>query len=119
MMPRTDDLPGIENTNLDAFLRHMRDAADSRFWLGLVVGALVFMWSPLFTLRLPVPAFFLPRALLEKHAERVFAHPRYLLRQSVLLVRLSAGMCWGSDRAVRACFALAPYEPDPGTFRTS
>jgi hypothetical protein len=34
-------------------------------------------------------------------------------------VRLSAGMCWGADAAVRARFGLPAYGPDPGTFRTS
>jgi hypothetical protein len=34
-------------------------------------------------------------------------------------VRLSAGMCWGADSAVRALFNLPPYGPDPGTYRTS
>src|SRR5258708_7139595 len=63
--------------------------------------------------------FVLPRGLLERHADRRLSHPVYLLRQAVFLVRLSAGMCWGADANVRARFALAPYAPDPGTFRDS
>jgi hypothetical protein len=42
-----------------------------------------------------------------------------LLRQALLVVRLIAGMCWGADPRVRACFALEPYPVDPGTFRAS
>jgi hypothetical protein len=119
MMPRTEVLAGIADTDLDGFLRRMRRDADPLFWLGLVVGAVVFAISPLLTVGLPVPAFVLPRKLLERHSERLVVHRIYLVRQAVFLLRLSAGMCWGSDPSVRAHFALAPYPPDPGTFRQS
>jgi hypothetical protein len=117
MMPRTDSLPGIADTDLDGFLRRMRLEAEPVYWLGLVVGAIVFVLTPLVTVGVPLPAFFLPRKMLQRHAERLVMHPVYVLRQAVFLVRLSAGMCWGADTSVRACFALAPYNPDPGTFR--
>ena len=119
MMPRTDALPGIADTDLDAFLRKMKDESEPLYWTGLVLGAVVFALTPLITIAVPLPAFLLPKGLLEKHAERILTHPIYLLRQSALLVRLSAGMCWGADEAVRARFNLPPYGPDPGTFRTS
>ena len=119
MMPRSDALPGIVDTDLDGFLRRMKREADSLYWLGLVVGGIVFALSPLLTVYLPVPAFFLPRALLARHSDRILSHRIYVLRQAVFLVRLSAGMCWGADAKVRALFALAPYPPDPGTFRRS
>jgi fumarate reductase subunit D len=119
MMPRSDALPGIGDTDLDGFLRKMKRDADPLYWLGLAVGAVVFAVSPLLTVYLPVPAFFLPHGLLEKHCERILSSRIYLLRQAVFLVRLSAGMCWGADEKVRALFALAPYPPDPGTFRPS
>jgi hypothetical protein len=118
MMPRTDALPGIINTDLDGFLRKMRREADFMYWLGLAVGAIVFAFSPLITVFVPLPAFLLPKKLLARHSERILAHRIYVLRQAVFLVRLSAGMCWGADEAVRARFALAPYPTDPGTFRT-
>jgi hypothetical protein len=117
MMPRTEALPGIADTDLDAFLRRMRDDAEPLYWSGLVLGAVLFALTPLFTLGIPLPAFFLPRTLLDRHADRLLSHRVYLLRQAAALVRLSAGMCWGADPAVRARFELAPYEPDPGTFR--
>lgn len=118
-MPRTDKLPGIADTELDAFLRKMQKEADGMFWLGLVVGAIVFMLSPLVTVWLPVPALFLPKSLLARHSERILAHRIYPLRQAVFLVRLSAGMCWGADANVRARFELPAYIADPGTFRQS
>jgi hypothetical protein len=119
MMPRTGALPGIEDTDLDGFLRRLRKEADFIFWLGVVVGAIVFAITPVLTIGLPVPAVVLPRKLLARHSERILSHRIYLLRQAVFLVRLSAGMCWGADEAVRARFALRAYPIDPGTFRQS
>jgi hypothetical protein len=119
MMPRTAALPGIADTDVDGFLRRMRADAEPLFWLGLVLGAVVFVLTPLITVGLPLPAFLLPEAALARHAERVLSHRVYSLRQVVFLVRLCAGMCWGADPAVRSCFALAPYAPDPGTFRAA
>lgn len=119
MMPRTDALPGIADARLDEFLRGMRREAEPLYWLGLVVGAVVFMFSPLVTVFLPLPACFLPGKLLARHSERIVSHRIYTLRQAVFLVRLSAGMCWGADDHVRASYALAPLAGDAGTFRQS
>ena len=119
MMPRTDALPGIGDTDVEGFLRRLRREAEPLYWVGLALGAVVLALTPLITIGLPVPAFLLPRRLLERHAQRALSHPIYAVRQAVYLVRLSAGMCWGADPAVRARFALAPYPADPGTFRTS
>lgn len=119
MMPRAAGLPGIEDTDLDGFLRKMRRETEPLYWLGLVVGAVVFAISPLVTIGIPLPALFLPASLRYRHAERLVSHPIYLLRQGAFLVRLSAGMCWGADPRVREHFALSPYASDPGTFRQS
>jgi fumarate reductase subunit D len=119
MMPRTNAVAGLADTDLDGFLRRLHREAEPRFWLGVVVGAVVFAITPIVTVWLPLPAFLLPKTLLERHSERILAHRIYLLRQAVFLLRLSAGMCWGADTAVRATFALPAYGPDPGTFRQS
>ncbi len=119
MMPRTPELPGIADTDLDGFLRRMRKESDRLYWVGLVAGAWLFALTPLLTVFVPLPAFLLPKRLLARHAAKLVGSRLYLLRQGVFLVRLSAGMCWGGDPAVRAKFALAPYAPDPGTFRVS
>ncbi|MGZ3423643.1 MAG: hypothetical protein ACXVEE_37625 [Polyangiales bacterium] len=119
MMPRTEGLPGIEDCDLDGFLERMRRDSDALYWLGMIVGAWVYMLTPIVTVYLPLPAIMLPEKLLAKHSERIIASRIYLLRQAVFLVRLSAGMCWGADPAVRAKFALGPYASDPGTFRAS
>src|SRR5258708_38913551 len=36
LMPRTDALPGIGDTDVDGFLRRMHADADSLYWTGLV-----------------------------------------------------------------------------------
>ena len=119
LMPRSPLLPGLRDTELDAFLRKMRREAEPTMWLGLVLGALLFALTPLLTIGVPLPAFLLPERLLARHTERIIAHPLYLLRSAMAVVRLVAGVCWGSDPHVRAHFSLAPYPVDPGTFRTS
>jgi len=117
MMPRTEALPGIADTALDVFLRRLQKETIGLFWLGLALGTVVFMLTPLVTIGVPLPAFALSKSLLDRHTERILGHPVYLLRQAVFLLRVSAGLCWGADEGVRAHFALAPYPPDPGTFR--
>jgi hypothetical protein len=119
MMPRTESLPGIADTDLDGFLRRLRKETLTIYWVGLVLGAVIFTVTPLLTVGLPLPAFALPKKLLDRHTERILSYPIYLVRQGVFLIRLSAGLCWGADAEVRARFALAPYAPDPGTFRQS
>ena len=52
-----------------------------------------------------------------RHANKIAYHPIYLLRQAVFLVKLSAGLCWGSRPEIRAIFSLPPYAEDPGTWR--
>lgn len=119
MMPRTDKLPGIEDTDLDGFLDKLRRDADVIYWIGLIAGSVLFMLTPLLTVHVPLPAILLPKEWLDRHTDKILSHPAYLIRQGVYLVRLNAGMCWGADPKVRALFALKPYPADPGTFRTS
>jgi hypothetical protein len=117
-MPRSAALPGLADTELDAFLRRMHRESDSLFWAGIVAGALAFALTPLITLGLPLPAFALPQRWRARHAARLLSHPIYALRQAMILLRYAAGMCWGADPHVRASFALKPYPSDPGTFRS-
>lgn len=117
LYPRTEALPGIEDTEPRAFLRQYRREASTLIVLGLVLGAMAFAWSPIVTVYWPLPSFLLPRAVLDRHAMRVGGSRIYLLRQSIFLVKLAAGMCWGQHPRVRERFALSPYPDDPGTWR--
>jgi hypothetical protein len=122
LMPRTpgeDSLPGIADTDVTAFLRAMKRESHPVYWLGLVLGAWTYVTTPFMTVFVPLPSFWLPRKLRELHAQRITITPFYFIRQAVLLVRLSAGLCWGRDPRVRARFELAPYPPDPGTYLRS
>jgi hypothetical protein len=121
LMPRgtsQDALPGIADTGVDEFLRTMKRESDGVFWLGIALGAWVYALTPMLTVYVPLPAFLLPASLRDKHAQRIVGSKLYLVRQAVFLVRLAAGLCWGRDPQVRARFALAPYAPDPGTYRS-
>jgi len=117
--PRTETLPGIADTDVAGFLKRYRSDATRLMWLGLVVGTLLFVWTPILTVYWPLPSFLLPKKVLDRHAHRVTSSRLYLLRQAVFLVKLAAGLCWGSHPAVRAKFGMAPYDADPGTWRTS
>lgn len=118
LYPRTDELPGIEDTDVGAFLRRYRAEAPLLMWLGLIAGTCAFVLSPLLTIYLPLPSFLLSERQLDRHASRVTTSRLYLLRQAVFLLKLAAGLCWASHDSVRHRFAMAPYPPDPGTWQT-
>ena len=119
LYPRTDELPGIEDTDDVGFVKRYRRDSTALMYLGLLAGTAAFIASPLVTVYLPMPSFFLPKRLLERHAQRVSYSRIYLLRQAVFLLKLAAGLCWGAHPAVRAKMSMAPYPEDPGTWRTS
>ncbi len=118
LYPRTE-LPGAADCHLDDFLKRFNREAPPLIRLGVLLGALAFHLTPLFTVFVPLPAFLLPAGLLDTHAARISSTRFYLLRQTIFLLKMAAGLCWGADPAVRARFALPPLPADPGTWRTS
>ncbi|MDQ3037783.1 MAG: hypothetical protein M3Y87_35645 [Myxococcota bacterium] len=119
LYPRTGELPGAEDCDLDAFLVRFRRESPALMWLGVVMGAVIFHLTPLMTVFVPLPAFLLPRSLRDRHAYRITSGGLYLTRQSVFLLKLAAGLCWGAHPSVRERFALAAQPSDPGTWRAS
>jgi hypothetical protein len=119
LYPRTAELPGAEDCDLDAFLVRFRRESPFLMWLGVIAGASIFHLTPLFTVFVPLPAFLLPRSLRDRHAYRITTDGLYLTRQSVFLLKLAAGLCWGAHPEVRKRFALAALPADPGSFRPS
>lgn len=117
MMPAGHGLPGLARADAVAFARRVRHEADALYYLGLLLGGVVFALTPLLTVYLPLPSLLLPRRLLDLHAQRIVAHRAYLVKQAVFLVRLNAGMVWGAHPECRAAFELAAYAEDPGSFR--
>ena len=119
LYPRTAELPGAEDCDIDGFLRRFRAETTFLMWLGVVMGALVFHLSPIITVFVPLPAFLLPRGLRDKHAYRVTTGGFYITRQAVFLLKLAAGLCWGAHPEVRKKFALPALASDPDTWRTT
>ena len=117
--PRTAELPGLEDTGIVEFLSRFRRETNFLMWLGIMAGAVLFAVSPLFTIGVPLPAFWLPRSALERHARNISTSSIYLVRQPMFLLKMVAGLCWGAHPDVRKLFHLEPYEADPGTWRTA
>jgi hypothetical protein len=116
LYPRSE-WPGVEDCGLDAFLTRFREETPPLIWLGTVMGALLFHLTPVLTVFVPLPAFLLPRRLLDLHAARITSTNLYLLRQAIFLVKLAAGFCWGTHPSIRARLALPPLPADPQTWR--
>jgi len=119
LYPRTDALPGIEDTGIDAFLVRFRRDSSLLIYLGLLLGTFVYHSTPLLTVYVPLPAFMLPAAVRERHAARILTSRVYLLRQAVFIVKLIAGLCWGADPVVRQKLGQPPIPADPGTWRST
>ncbi len=119
LYPRTEDWPGAEDCDLDAFLARFREETTTLLWLGVLVGAILFHVTPIFTVFVPLPAFWLSPAQADRHASRITGSRVYLVRQAVFLVKLPGGLVWGSHPEVRKRFALPPLGDDPGTFKQS
>ncbi len=119
LYPPAHDLPGLADCDIDGFLRRFSREASPLLWLGVVMGALVFHMTPLFTVFVPLPAFALPSGMRDRHANKITSFPIYLVRQAIFLLKLPGGLCWGTHPKVRERFALAVYEPDPQTVRVT
>lgn len=115
--PRTEMFPGLDQMPVEDYLQRFKRESAPLIWLGFVFGTIFFHLTPLFTVWVPLPAFLLSERLRERHAQRLAAHPFYYVRQPVFLVKMVAGLLWGSDPAVREKLGLAAYPADPGTRR--
>lgn len=117
LMPRTEALPGVVDTDVAGFVHRMRRESTWIFWLGILGGTFVFVVTPLMTIGWPLPSFALSAARLDRHAHGIATTRVYLFRQAVFLLKTAAGMCWGSDPAIRRRFALEPYADEPVKWR--
>ena len=118
LYPAAGGFPGVEECGIEQFLARYRRESSVLVWTGVVLGAIVFTISPLITIGIPLPSFLLSPAALDRHANAVSGHRLYLVRQTVFLVKMVAGLCWGADPVVRKQLALRAYPADPGTWRT-
>ena len=117
MFPKHESLPGVTETGIDDYLRQFMGETNWMTWIGVWASSIVFMLTPILTMGLPVPAFMLTQRALDRHASRLAYHRIYVLRQSMFIVKMVAGFCWGAHPAVRKHFNMEPYSGDPGTWR--
>lgn len=119
LLPGGSGLPALADCGVQAHVIRLRRESTWFFWLGVVLGSLVFVITPILTVYRPLPAFWLSDDALDRHADAIARTPIYVLRQAIFLLKTAAGLCWGADPAVRAAFAMAPYGADPGTWRST
>lgn len=119
LLPGGAGLPPLADLEPEVFLRRLRAETTWLTWIGLCGGALIWLLTPVLTLGVPLPAVWLGAAARDRHANALAGTRFYLLRQAFFLLKMYASMAWGQHPAARAALALAPYPPDPGTFRTA
>ena len=117
LYPTTDTMPGVADTGLDDFLKRLRKEAPPSLRFALIFGALFFTFSPILTVYIPLPTFFLSEGLRDRHANKIASHRNYFIRQLIMLLKMIASLSWGADPAVREKIGLPPYPADPGTWR--
>ena len=118
LYPASGELPGIEDTGLDTYLDKFKAEAPALMYTGLVAGSALYQLTPMLTVGKPLPAVLLSPELREQHAQKITSTSNYPLRQSIFLVKMVAGMCWGKDERVRRKMNMDAYEGDPGTWRS-
>lgn len=115
--PSTAHLPGLDRIDTLPFLRQLSRESPLLIRLAMFGSVMVFHLSPLLTIGIPLPAFWLPRARLDRHVMKLATHRIYLLRQTMTMVKTIGGLVWGAHPDVRRALAMTPYQPDPGTWR--
>lgn len=116
--PRTDDLPGLADLDVDEKIATFRRESTTLFWTGIVLAALVFQVAPVLTLKRPWLATWLTPEELDQHAHKLTSHPWYFVRQMPMMLKLIGGIFWAQSTEIRSSVNLPPYPPDPGTRRT-
>lgn len=119
LYPGNEELPGIEQCDVDGFLDRFQQDTNPTMYAGVLAGSVVYAIAPVVTLGKPVPSFLLSKEDRDRHANAMCTTDRYLLRQTTFIVKLVAGLCWGQHPSVREKMNLEAYPEDPGTYRTS
>jgi len=109
------EIYGLEHADIKTFLLRLRQENGILFYSLLSLVCLVFILIPILTIGYPLPSFLLSKNLLNKHTE---AFERKF-RTYASIIRLAAGMCWGSDPTIQKHLQLEVYPPDSSGFRTS
>lgn len=116
-MPRHGDMPGVMDTEVDAFLSEFNQHAHPIMRLGFFLAVWIYVLSPVFTLGIPLPAFWLSAEKREAHLKKYSNSHSFVFSQLWMLQKMITGMCWGADAKVRQYFGYAPYEAELGEFK--
>ena len=117
-MPEHAGVPGNNKASLDAFLDEFTVNAAPIMRIGFYAAVAVYVLSPVFTIKIPLPAFWLSDKQQTRHMESYSESRNMIIAQLWMLQKMIAALCWGMDASVRAYFGYEPLEGDPGTFQT-
>ena len=117
VLPAGGPLPGLDEVDLEQFLINFRRDAPLLMRVALSLSVLIYIFSTPITVFVPWPALWMPRGLRARHTERLAQHPIYVVRQTMTMLKMVAGMAWGQDPAIRQRLHLEAYESDPATWR--
>ncbi len=116
-MPSHDGMPGVADIQADLFLDDFGKHAHLLMRIGFRLAVLVYVFCPIFTIGVPLPANVLSKEKREAHLQAYSSSRSFLLSQTWLLIKMITGMCWGMSPEVRAYFGYQPYDPELGGFR--
>ena len=119
ILPGSARFPGAAELDLAPFVAKFLRETSWLMWLAAVGSAVAFALAPILTIYVPLPAFLLPRGLLDRHAVAMCEHRVYTVRQAAFMLKMIGGLHWAARPEIRARLGLVPYPPDPGTWRTS
>jgi hypothetical protein len=119
ILPGSAHLPAARDLGLAEFVTRFRRETTWLMWVGVMASAALFQISPLLTISVPLPAVMLTTGALDRHAAAMADHSIYHVRQAAFLLKMVGGLHWAAHPVVRERFGLAPYAPDPLTWKTS
>ena len=117
ILPPNGALPGLESVDLKTFLSDFNRDAPLLMRVALFLSVMIFIFSTPITIFVPWPSLWLPKGARERHTIRLANHPIYVVRQTMTMLKMVAGMAWGQDPAIRERLHLKAYDPDPATWR--
>ena len=117
VFPAGEQLPGLDRERAAPFFAAFFREAPAQVRWGVHLCVLVFLVTPVLTVGRPLPATWLGRERLDRHADRLAHHRSYALRQVMKLLKAIGGLAWGADADVRRALGQPEYGPDSGTWR--
>lgn len=118
-IPGTARVPGLSEETCRTFLAKLRREAPPLTLVGLYASALAVLVTPPLTIGRWRTADHLSGDDLDRHLQALARHPLYMVRQTIVMMKMTAGLAWGADPLVRGALGIAPYGSDPGTWRSA